>query len=188
METIKLTCPNCRSRLTVQNQPGIGEKSISCPICKLRAKVSVFMSGAASQGGHGSSGEVTQLPDMGQLPSTVDPGQFRIVQTGQFISLHIGTQTIGRLASTSKADIKIGSDDYNDPYMSRCHVKIDVVKTANGLQHRMEEIGSTNVIQLNGKDIQRGEVVVLRVGDKITLGKTELKLEVTDEEGTRVML
>lgn len=189
MEKLQLSCPNCRSRLTVQNQPGIGDKSIACPICKLRAKVSVFMSGAASQGGHGASDDATQLPGMmQQTPTSLDPGQFRIVQTGQYISLRMGSQTIGRLAASSKADIKIGSDNYSDPYMSRCHVKIDVVKTAGGIQHRLEEIGSTNIIQINGQDILRGDVCILHVGDKVTLGKTDLVLEATDEEATRVVM
>lgn len=188
MEKIQVVCPNCRSKLTVANQPGLREKSITCPKCKFSNKVAVFMGGSLDQGGHGASDEATQLPSAMQHQAKTDPGQLRIVQTGQFIALRVGSQTLGRLATTSKADVKIGSDTYSDPYMSRCHVQIDVVRTAMGLQHRMTEIGATNIIQLNGKDIQRGEVIILQMGDKITLGKTDLVLEATDEEATRVVL
>ena len=39
MDTITIVCPNCRSRLSVQNAPDIRDKMLSCPICKFKAKV-----------------------------------------------------------------------------------------------------------------------------------------------------
>ena len=83
--------------------------------------------------------------------------------------------------------MQIGSDDYNDPYMSRQHMKINVVNTASGLQHQLVEIGSKNIIKLNDKDISRGDVIVLKFGDKLTLGNTTLILEETDEEATKIV-
>lgn len=186
MEKIQIVCPNCRSRLSVMNQPGLMDKMLACPICKFKAKVSVYQSGAAAQGGMGASNEDTQLPsDVQQLK--MDAGQLRIVQTGQIIELRKGEQTLGRLADTSKADVKIGSDRYSDPYMSRLHVNIEVVVTPAGIQHRLKEIGSKNIIQLNGQDIHRGDIIILHFGDKITLGKTDLVLEETDDEATRIV-
>ena len=35
-----VTCPNCRTRLSVKNEPGVQEKILGCPICKYKAKVS----------------------------------------------------------------------------------------------------------------------------------------------------
>jgi pSer/pThr/pTyr-binding forkhead associated (FHA) protein len=71
--------------------------------------------------------------------------------------------------------------------MSRRHVQIDVVKTARGVEHHLVEIGSKNIIQLNGKDIQRGDEIILNFGDKLTLGKTDLILEETNEDATQVL-
>ena len=70
--------------------------------------------------------------------------------------------------------------------MSRRHVQIDVVKTPQGIEHHLVEIGSKNIIQLNGSDIKRGDELVLKFGDKLTLGKTEVILEESDEEATLV--
>ena len=111
----------------------------------------------------------------------------KVIQTGQILELREGSQVLGRLAKTSTADLQIGSDDYNDPYMSRQHMKINVVNTASGLQHQLVEIGSKNIIKLNDKDISRGDVIVLKFGDKLTLGNTTLILEETDEEATKTV-
>ena len=80
-----------------------------------------------------------------------------------------------------------GSDNYRDPYMSRRHVQIDVVRTPQGIEHHLVEIGSKNIIQLNGQDIMRGDEIVLNFGDKLTLGKTDIVLEETNDEATRVI-
>ena len=39
MELLTVVCPNCRSRLSLQNEPGIQDKMLACPICKYKAKV-----------------------------------------------------------------------------------------------------------------------------------------------------
>lgn len=184
MEKRIIICPNCRSRLTVEDQPGLENKNLECPNCKFKAKVSVFMTGAASTGGHGADTESTRLPF--DMPVRSVPGQFRIVQTNELIPLHLGFQTIGRRVREPRADILIGNSNYNDTSMSRRHVSIEVVKMPNGIQHRLHEIGSTNIIQVNGQDIPRNGIIALRIGDRMTLGETDLILENADEEATRV--
>lgn len=187
METITIVCPNCRSRLSVQNVPDIRDKMLTCPICKYKAKVNVFLMGLAAQGGLGASEEATRLPGSYNQQIKLDPGQMRVAQTGQICELRIGSQVLGRLANSGSADIQIGSETYKDEYMSRRHVKIDVVKTDRGIEHHLVEIGSKNIIQLNGEPIQRGDEIVLSFGDKLTLGKTDLILEETDDDATRVI-
>lgn len=187
MDTITIVCPNCRSRLSVQNAPDIRDKMLSCPICKFKAKVNVYMMGTAAQGGLGATDEATRLPGSYAQQFKMDPGQMRVVQTGQICELRIGSQVLGRLASSGNADIQIGSDNYKDEFMSRRHVRIDVVKTDMGLEHHLIEIGSKNIIQLNDKPIQRGDEIILSFGDKITLGKTDITLEETDDDATRVI-
>lgn len=187
MDTITIVCPNCRSRLSVQNAPDIRDKMLTCPICKYKAKVNVFLMGTAAQGGLGASDEATRLPGSYQQQIKIDPGQMRVEQTGQICELRIGSQVLGRLANSGSADIQIGNETYKDEYMSRRHVQIDVVKTDTGIEHHLVEIGSKNIIQLNGEPIQRGDEIVLSFGDKLTLGKTDLTLEETDEDATRVI-
>lgn len=99
----------------------------------------------------------------------------------------MGSQVLGRLAQSGTADLQIGSDTYRDEYMSRRHVQIDVVRTALGIEHHLVEIGSKNIIQLNGRDIMRGDEIVLNFGDKLTLGKTDIVLEETNDDATKVI-
>ena len=188
MDTILVTCPNCRSRLSIKNEPGVQEKILGCPICKYKAKVSLYMIGQAGKGGRGSSDESTQLPTCLGRQVKNDVGQMRVVQTGQICELRMGSQVLGRLATSGTADLQIGSDNYKDKYMSRRHVQIDVVKNLLGcIEHHLVEIGSKNIIKLNGKDIQRGDKIVLKFGDKLLLGETEIILEETDNEATRIV-
>ena len=187
MGIISVVCPNCRSRLSIQDVLGIQDKMLPCPICKYKAKVSVYQIGQAGKGGQGASDEATRLPGSFGQQVKNDTGQMRVIQTGQICELRMGSQVLGRLASSGTADMQIGSDNYKDEYMSRRHVQIDVVKTAQGVEHHLVEIGSKNIIQLNGKDIMRGDEIVLNFGDKLTLGKTDIILEETDEESTRIV-
>ncbi len=185
METLSVVCPQCRSRLSIQNVPGIQDKMLQCPVCKYKAKVSLYQIGQAGKGGQGASDEATHLP--GSQKINADVGQLHIIPTDQICELREGTQVVGRLATTGNADLQIGGDNYSDKYMSRRHVQIDVVKSAHGLEHRLVEIGSKNIVQLNGKDIQRGDIIVLHFGDRLTLGKTDVVLEETNEEATRIV-
>ena len=56
-----------------------------------------------------------------------------------------------------------------------------------GLEHRLVEIGSKNIVLLNGKPIQRNDILNLKFGDRMTLGKTDVYLEETDEEATQIV-
>lgn len=180
-------CPNCRSRLDIQDAPNIQEKMLTCPICKFKSKVSVYQLGQAGKGGQDPSDEATRLPGSFCQQVKNDTGQMRVIQTGQICELRMGSQVLGRLATSGTADLQIGSDHYQDEYMSRRHVQIDVVKTQQGVEHHLVEIGSKNIIQLNGRDINRGDEIILKFGDKLTLGKTDIILEETNEEATRII-
>lgn len=71
--------------------------------------------------------------------------------------------------------------------MSRLSVKIDVIETSRGIEHRLVDVGSTNPIKVNGSKINPGDVIVLNFGDKLTLGRTDLILEEPNEEATRII-
>lgn len=182
MKKIFLVCPNCKTRLSFPETPGYQDKIVDCPICHFKAKANVYMSGAMGQGGQGSSDDATQLPGA-MMQQKNDMGQIHVVSTGQHCPLKMGTNVIGRLAESGKADIQIT----HDPYMSRRHLQIDVLKTPYGIEHHLVEINSKNIIVLNGKPIQRGDILKLNFGDKLTLGKTDIYLEETDDEATQIV-
>lgn len=181
MGKIFLVCPNCRTRLSFLEVPGYQDKIVECPICHFKAKANVYQGGAAAKGGQGSD-DATQLPG-NMIQQKFDIGQIRVATTNQRCPLKMGTNVIGRIAQSGKADIQITQD----PYMSRRHLQIDVVKTAHGIEHHLVEINSKNIIVLNGTPIQRNDILNLKFGDKLTLGKTDVYLEETDEEATQII-
>lgn len=207
---IFIVCPNCSSRLSIRELPGIQDKFLTCPKCKYKAKVSVYKAQAmqtpAGQPVNlgGTNGGYSQSMASNE-PSTVvagmnggmqqniapvmQPGQLRIMQTGQVCVLHEGSQVIGRLATTSTAEIKIGGNGYMDQYMSRNHARIDVIRRPDGsLEHRLQEATRTvNGIVHNGIKMSSGDVNILEYGDEIVLGKTHFVFEASNNDATRVL-
>lgn len=182
MEKIFLVCPNCRTRLSFPKIDGYEDKIVECPICHFKAKTTVYLGGSVAKGGLGSDDEATQLPGSAMQQKN-DIGQIRVTSTNQHCPLKMGTNVIGRIAQSGKADIQIT----NDPYMSRQHLQIDVIQTNYGIEHHLVEINSKNIIILNGKEIHRNDILKLQFGDKLTLGKTDIYLEETDEEATQIV-
>lgn len=180
MGRIFITCPECRQQLSFEEVPGYQNMVVECPKCHFKANASVYQGGAQSRGRQAADDMPTQLVF---APSTsVDVGQIRVISTNEVQYLKVGSQVIGRRAETGTADIKIS----NDRYMSRRHIQIDVIKKGFGYEHRLIEIGSTNLPKLNGKELQRGDILKLKLGDVLTLGKTDIRLESNSDEATRI--
>ena len=181
MGKIFLVCPNCRTRLSFPEVPGYQDKIVECPNCHFKATVNVYLAGSSAKGGQGSDDDATQLPG-NMMQQKFDIGQIRVATTNQRCPLKMGTNVIGRIAQSGKADIQITQD----PYMSRRHLQIDVIKTSQGMEHRLVEINSKNIIVLNDKPIQRNDILNLKFGDKLTLGTTDIYFEETDDEATQI--
>ncbi|MDO4336054.1 MAG: FHA domain-containing protein [Bacteroidales bacterium] len=180
MGKIFIECPECHQKLSFNEVPGYQNMVIECPKCHFKANASVYQGGAQARGAQGADDMPTQLV----VPpnSTLDVGQIRVKSTNEVQWLKPGCNVIGRRAQTGTADIKISKD----MYMSRSHVRIDVVKKGSGYEHHLVEINSKNIVKLNGKPINRGDVLVLKFGDVLTLGTTDIVLESDDDEATRL--
>lgn len=180
MRKIFIVCPECHQQLSFNEVPGYQNMVVECPKCHFKANASVYQSGAQARGAHGADDMATQLV----MPpkSTSDVGQIRVKSTNEVQWLNPGSNVIGRRAQTGTADIKISTD----MYMSRKHVQIDVVKKGMGYEHHLVEINSKNIVKLNGKPINRGDVLILKFGDVLTLGTTDIILESNDDEATKL--
>lgn len=180
MGKIFIVCPECRQQLSFNEIPGYQNMVVECPKCHFKANASIYMSGAQSRGAQGSDDMPTQLV----MPpkSVADIGQIRVKATNEIQFLKAGQNVIGRRAKTGTADIKISTD----MYMSRQHVRIDVVSKGTGYEHRLVELNSKNIVKLNGKPINRGDILLLKFGDTLTLGTTDIILEHNDDEATRL--
>ena len=180
MGRIFVVCPECRRHLSFDEVPGYEKMVIECPRCKFKANVSVYQRGAQAQGGSGTDPSNTRLVTSNEL--TFDPGRIRVKDTDESHCLKIGGNVIGRCSKNGDADIKIT----NDMYMSRRHARIDVVRKETGFEHHLVEIGSSNPMKLNGKEVKRGDILMLHFGDVLTLGHTDIVFESSDEEATKL--
>lgn len=180
MPKIQIICPECRQLLSFPEQPDWQNKLVECPKCHFKAKATVYQLGSQARGAQGADEMPTQLV----LPpaSSGDVGQIRVKSTNEIQFLKPGQNVIGRRAETGTADIRISTD----MYMSRRHVRIDVVSKPNGYEHRLVEINSKNIVKLNGRAINRGDILVIKFGDILTLGTTDIILESADDEATKL--
>lgn len=197
---IQVTCPNCCSRLAFEEQPGIESKILKCPKCDYTAQVcqyprTVVTAKATPKPPTPSYGEKDDTMLVTNTPTNTDAGQLHIKETDQFCSLKRGSQIVGRLAKKKVADIQIGSAEPGaapiDMTMSRFHVIINVEADAMGnLRHILSEHPDkpTNGTFVNGKRINHTDQIILHFGDTLTLGKTNIALEPTDEEATKVLV
>ena len=178
MGKIYIICPECHQKLSFEEVPGYQNMLVECPKCHFKANASVYQS--HSRGGQGASDTPTTL--LYAPRSSMDIGQIRVISTNEIQYLKEGTQIIGRRANSGNADIKI-SDDI---YMSRRHIRIDVVKKNGGYEHRLYEIGSTNLPRLNKNLVNKGDILIIHFGDIITLGKTDIRLESNSNDETKI--
>lgn len=185
-EKISIVCPNCRAKLSFIGIPNWQDKLVECPQCHFKARANVYQCGILVQGGQKADANATQMPDYCRSKQNLVVGVIKVLSTGRCFQLKEGTNVLGRVAKSGTADLKISSD----PYMSRRHLQIDVVKTSHGLEHRLVEIDSKNIIILNGRPIQRGDVLKLTFGDRMILGQTEVLFDQpkpSDEEATQLV-
>lgn len=198
MNLIRTKCPECAKLLAFQERPGYQNFIIQCPQCGFKARANVFLSGRPGAyppnptppppmtpqppgGGINDGSETEYIKSPG---SASDIGQIRVRKTGEIQYLRLGDNVIGRRANSGNADIKIS----NDPYMSRRHINIRVIKTPTGYKHHLVELLSTNVPKINGREITKGDVIVLKMGTVITLGETDIILETDSMDETRVFI
>ncbi|MBD5360463.1 MAG: FHA domain-containing protein [Bacteroides sp.] len=180
MGKIFIVCPECHQQLSFNEVPGYQNMVVECPKCHFKANASVYQGGMQAQGAHGADEMPTQLVMPPRSAATI--GQIRVKSTNEIQYLKAGKNIIGRRAKTGTADIRISTDIY----MSRQHVLIDVVEKGDGYEHRLVEINSKNIVKLNGKPVNRGDILLLKFGDTMTLGMTDIVLESNDDETTRL--
>ena len=181
MGKIKITCPNCHSVLSIEEAPGISDKMLSCPICRFRAKVSVFQQQMLSRGSQNDDDDEPTQVKFGSMDRTIGCLFFGKEE----YSLHKGENTIGRKAKSGHAEVQIS----DDRYMSRQHAVITIKEGGSGLEHHLQPTNPKNPIKVNGQLLQNADVVVLQWGDRLTFGHTELVFDrphIEDEDQTMI--
>jgi uncharacterized protein YbaR (Trm112 family) len=187
METKRIKCPKCQCLLDVRNSKDEAVKIITCPQCHTQLQVifkkqsptpsggkTIYVSGGGEKGGTIDGGNppedgVTILPPSSPSSQSKRP---HLVFQNQSYALAPGVNTVGRKASTSTATVQIAT---SDRYMSRSHVRINVVNLPDGsIKATLSNDRNKNITSVKGQPLQDGDEIILSNGDDIKMGDTLL--------------
>lgn len=191
-EFIQKKCPTCGAILTIKNQGGLDNTTVTCPVCHqtypfTQMKELTQQRPPMPPGGMGGgyqSDPGTQVGGGGPVNRTV--GQLQHLGTGQRFRLNMGQNVIGRQCSSSAATIQINTG--MNLRMSRQHLSI-IVKT-DPLGNIVHECTlckpQCNDTFINGAKLQYGDRVILHNGNKITLPDASLVFIIDDGDATQI--
>ena len=168
-QTINIKCPGCEVVLRVTNSKDEPEKRFACPKCGKRIVVPFYKlkpeDGETQLDGKEGS-QSTQMCGDDILQSCY------LLHEGKQYDLAIGSNTVGRLVSTSIADVQIDTDDL---FMSREHAVINVRRLPNGsLKIDISNFKNKNTTKVNGMLLEHDDAIVLHDDDTIEMGSTSL--------------
>lgn len=193
METKRIKCPSCGVLLDVRNSQNEAVKMITCPQCKAQLRVMFSQQHAATPQSFGeteyvgnSNGETQYVNrDNGetryvghfssQSDETILAGKKEVtpgylLYGGQKYPLRIGSNVIGRKATTSQATVQIATDDR---YMSRQHLAIQVCKVStDNVRVVVSNYHNKNASYVNGQLLNEGDQLILSEGSIIKMGNT----------------
>jgi pSer/pThr/pTyr-binding forkhead associated (FHA) protein len=189
METKRIQCPKCQCLLDVRNSKDEAVKIITCPQCHTQLQV-IFKKqpptppiqgvetryvpgggkiGETQYGGRTTGDGATRLSPSSPSSPSKHP---RLIFQNQSYALAPGVNTVGRKASTSTATVQIATHDL---YMSRSHVRINVVNMPDGsIKAILSNDRNKNITSVKGQPLQDGDKIILSNGDEIKMGDTLL--------------
>lgn len=65
----------------------------------------------------------------------------------------------------------------DDPYVSRLHCQITVLKQSEQVKFILQDAGSANGTEVNKNHLESGDQVLLNIGDQIVIGDTKIVLK-----------
>jgi pSer/pThr/pTyr-binding forkhead associated (FHA) protein len=168
---ISTKCPHCKVGLKIdETKIPEGILSFKCPKCKREIPISYIEQKLEQD----NSPETVVLSAknknerIGKL--SVQGNQDTLQQEFQLVE---GDNIIGRKAKATSASICIIT---NDKTVSRSHLKIEVKKNQKGgYFHCLSDNNSKNHTLYNGKNLESGDIVVLKDNDEIVAGNTTIR-------------
>lgn len=165
----------------VRNMENIETKSIACPICKVTSKFvdyKPYTPEPKAEGDDPKTKIACTTDYNGRKNKTI--GKLLLVASDTLYALQVGTNTIGRKATTSSSSVQI---DTEDKTMSRQHAKIEVVELASGgYKHYFSNASNKNVTLINDHRVEDGDKLVLNGGEQIKMANVVLKFILAPKE------
>lgn len=188
-EFIQKKCPSCGAILTIKNQEGLQNTTVTCPVCH-QTYPFVNMKDLTPQGpglNAGNAGGYSKDPGTNvKVPTNRTIGQLILQPMNQRFRLNMGQNIIGRQSSSSSATIQINT--MGGLKMSRQHLIINVKTDPLGnIQHEcMLCKPQCNDTYLNGAKLQYGDRVLLQHGTQLRLPDATLIFVIEDNDATQI--
>lgn len=168
VEMRRVFCPSCNIALQVS---AAHKGVLTCPRCKKANEIAAYL----DQPKAAEDKDKTVLSNRDSFKPAAT-GILKVISGGcnpSYITLQPGLNTLGRKTSTSKEGVNILLETC-DAYISKKHAHIRVVlRSGQQAEYQLSDAGSTNGTRHNGEKLGKGEVIILRPGDKIQIGRTE---------------
>lgn len=171
MQKTRVKCPSCGVLLDVRNSSGASERVVSCPNCNTQITVK-FTAPPPSQSP--SSGDTADGQEFHTsfISGLTDGIMGKLLFEGHSYPLQMGINSVGRKASTSKADIQIETLDRS---MSRLHSIVNVTRMFDGtLRTTIKNANNKNLTTVGGQILYDEDTIVLNDGDVIKMGNVNI--------------
>jgi len=168
-------CPKCGSKKKIKVNEELAGKRISF-VCKTEGcheKIMVKIPSVSSSQGSRKT-VVLSTGTKNAMASLI-----HIDEDGNDVKTYKikkGTNIIGRHSSSPKANIAIEAEDR---FMSRTHCTITTASLSNSIHFIIKDYQSKNDTYINGHILGENEEIYLQNDDIIQLGKTKLKIQIT---------
>ena len=160
MKKVNVKC-NCGQQFVATfRDDNAAAGTVTCPACGSRLKVIVPQSKPPQP----SVSSETKLP----TGTFAQPGS--LICGGREYPLSVGDNIVGRKAAGSSAHIQL---EVNDPYMSRSHLLVRVVRAGDGsITTFVSNYKNMNTTLVNQRLLGKVDEVVVKDGDTIQLANT----------------
>ena len=181
METVNLCCPSCKAHLTLPADKANNEKLLLvCPKCKFNGNLSLYSKLKTPQvpSQHNPNNQVVDPTIIvgHNIQAALTIGRLKEVKLLNIFQLQQGMNLFGRKAANSICEHQFSN---NDAFISRKHFEVNVIfnKVTLVYDHRFQDHGSRNGTKINGLKLAKGDIVLLKAGDRVLAGKTEMIFE-----------
>ena len=184
----RFKCPKCLRDISLkaESKESLMTAVFQCPHCGQSTPFATIF-GARAQApsparqdlhthiaGYGAAAGMGQMPFQKTRVAQAGPLAIVVEDTGRRIPVGVGSHILGRESSDSSASVKLAPD----PYMSRLHARLDIMREGNRVSCRIQPLRSSNAVIVNSSRLEEGETMMLKPNDKVVLGMTTFHLEV----------
>lgn len=178
MDSINLCCPGCKAHLTLPADKANNDKLLLvCPKCNFSGNpASYIRMQPPNPSNQQRSGNDVIDPTVVvgyNLQNAMTIGRLMEVKSQTVYQLKQGLNRFGRKATNSDCEHQFAN---NDTFISRKHFEVNVIFNKSSLvyNHRLQDLDSRNGTKINGLKLFKGDVILLKQGDRLLAGKTEL--------------